>query len=494
VGDVTVKFIANDPQGNADTLSTLVRVMEPRLLSVDANSGANTSHLRLDATSANFAVFTPGVLDLYVYTLGRMCEIKAIAPLRRALAPGVYSGATRVDTAEPPIRWPTLLINGTAAPSNPDSGTFHVRKIAFGANGYLSQLWMTFDTGKGLDHATGEVRFGDVDTTLYLTAPADVYANPSTALSVEVRATQALGRPVTLTARDLPSGASLVDRGDGTGTLTWSSTSGPGTDTPITFVASDDQGHQDTCVTHVHVVVPATITTLRDPSDFGQTWAQSYATDGVHADIRLSASSGHGALLTVLSPGHYWLFTFRAPNDGLLVPQYYPGALGLFAYTPPAPLLDVENDYISCTAAAHGSFTILDAGYDAGGAITSLWATFRDSCDRNAVLTGELRYGTVHDQVTGVVDGDAPFGIRAIGPNPTAGVVQVRLGGRAPGSILVDLFDVAGRNVWRQELARPDGSGSTLTLEPPSSLAAGLYLVRLRSGTLRAERRIVLAR
>ncbi len=495
LGDVTVKFIANDPQGNADTLSTLVRVMEPRLLSVDASPGtANASQLRLDATNSNFVVFTPGVLDLFVYTLGRMCEVSAVGPFSRALTPGVYTGATRFATGYPASRWPAFSVTGTAAPSNPDSGTFHVRKIAFGANGYLSRLWMTFDTGKGSAHATGEVRFGDLDTTLYLTAPSDVYANPSTALSVDVRAIQAFGRPVTLTARGLPSGASLVDRGDGTGSLTWFSTSGPGTDNPITIIASDDQGRQDTCVTHVHVVVPATITTLRDPNDFGDSWAQSYGADAVHADFQLFTSSGHGATVMVQTPGHAWSFAFRAPNGGFLVPQYYSGALGLYSSVPSAPLLEVAHDYVTCMWAAHGTFTILDAAYDAGGAITSLWATFRDSCFSNGMLTGEVRYGSVHDQVTGVADGEAPFGIRAIGPNPTAGVLQVRLGGRAPGPILVEVFDVAGRNVWRQMLARPDGGGSTLTLEPPSSLAAGIYLVQLRSGTARAERRIVLAR
>jgi hypothetical protein len=495
LGDVPVTFIANDPLGNTDTLSTLLRVMEPRLLSVDTSPGTvDTSHLRLDATSANFVVFTPGVVDLYVYTLGGTCEVAAIAPFRRALTPGVYTGAIPVMTGDPPSRWPALSVTGTPGPSRPDSGTFHVRKLAFGANGYLSQLWMTFDTGKGFTHATGEVRFGDLDTTLYLTAPSDVYANPSTSLSINVRAIQALGRPVTLTARGLPSGASLVDQGDGTGLLTWPNTSGSGTDSPITIVASDGQGRQDTCVTHVHVVVPATITTTRDPNNFGDSWAQSYGTDGVHADFQLSTPSGHRASLTVRTPGHTWWFSFSAPDGGFLVPRYYPGALGLWSSVPSAPLLDVEHDYVSCTYGAHGSFTILDVGYDAGAAITSLWATFRDSCYWNGALTGEVRYGSVHDQVTAVVDGEAPFGIGAIGPNPTTGVLQVRLGGRAPGPILADLFDVAGRHVWRREFARPDRGGSTLTLEPPSSLAAGMYLIQLRSGMFRADRRIVLAR
>jgi hypothetical protein len=493
LGEVPVTFVANDPLGNTDTLSTLVRVMEPRLLSVDASPGTvNASHFRLDATNANFVVFTPGVVDLYVYKLDATCEVAAVAPFRRAVTPGVYTGATRTD--DPPSRWPAVLVAGTPGPSRPDSGTFHVRKIAFGANGYLSQLWMTFDMGKGFTHATGEIRFGDIDTTLYLTAPSDVYANPSTALSVDVRATQALGRPVALTARGLPSGASFVDQGDGTGLLNWPSTSGSGTDTPITLVANDDQGRQDTCVTHVHVVVPATMTTTRDPNASGYWWAQDDSADAVHADFQLSTPSGRRASLMVQTPAHSWRFLFSAPNGGFLVPGYYPGAGGIWSSLPSTPLLDVEHDYVSCTYEAHGTFTIFDVGYDAGGAITSLWATFRDSCYLDGALTGEVRYGSVHDQVTAVVAGEAPFGIGAVGPNPTAGVLQVRLGGRAPGPILVDLFDVAGRHVWRQVFARPDRGGSTLTLEPPSSLAAGMYLIQLRSGIARAERRIVLAR
>jgi hypothetical protein len=276
--------------------------------------------------------------------------------------------------------------------------------------------------------------------------------------------------------------------------LTWPNPSGSGTDTPVTIVARDDQGREDTCVTHVHVVVPATITTVRDPNDVGDSWAQNYGTDAVHADFQLSTPSGHRASLMVQTPGHAWSFSFSAPNGGLLIPQYYPGALGPWSSVPSAPLLDVAYDYVSCTYGAHGSFTILDVGYDAGGAIISLWATFRDSCYFNGTLTGEVRYGSVHDQVTAVTDGEAPFGVGAMGPNPTASVLQVRLGGRAPGPILVDLFDVAGRRVWRQVFARPDRGGSTLTLEPPSSLAAGMYLIQLQSGMVRAERRIVLAR
>ena len=68
-------------------------------------------------------------------------------------------------------------------------------------------------------------------------------------LTFEVKATDTDGESLTLTASDLPDGASFTDNGDGTGTFTWRPGINQAGDYSITFVATDGTGQGSATVT-----------------------------------------------------------------------------------------------------------------------------------------------------------------------------------------------------------------------------------------------------
>ena len=66
----------------------------------------------------------------------------------------------------------------------------------------------------------------------------------------------------------------------------------------------------------------------------------------------------------------------------------------------------------------------------------------------------------------------------AVGPNPTAGPLTLRLGGWAGETVTLDAFDALGRRVWAREVL-----GQQPVSVDASGWAPGLYLVRARTGT-----------
>lgn len=395
-GNQVATFVATDAAGKADTLSTVIRVMEPRLMVAQvegAVSGLSVPpYSRLDATNANFAVFSAGVVDLFVYGNARTWEFRVVAPYGRRVTPGVYEQADRADNWTLPHS-PGISVSCSGQTVNARAGAFHVRRIGFDAAGRLSQLWMTFDT-PGTPRTSGELRFGDPDTALYLAAPADLFVEPRAAVGFTVRATQVAGRAVRLSARGVPGGASFHDNGDGTGTFGWPSVPAAGTVTPVTVLASDDEGRQDSCVTYLHVVVPAEFSEAWEPTTtHGSAWLESFSTDATRSDFTLVPYLTSGAVVGTRSLAGEWQITLGAPADGRLVPGEYRGATTPDWSDGTTPVLRVCWNNAPCRG-EYGSFKVLAATYDSTGRITALHATFRDTCYPGAEqIFGTVRYG-----------------------------------------------------------------------------------------------------
>lgn len=395
-GNAFATFIGSDPSGNADTMTTLIRVMRPQRFVVDAAPShwvTVEGATRLDATNSNFEAPTPNEAYLVMYAVGRTWSLRATAPYARRMSPGVYvAGLQSFPSAE--SRTPTFRLGSRIQSTVADSVWFHVRKIAFDERGNLTQLWVPFDV-KDYDasHVKGELRFGDPDTTLYMEAPADVYVNQAGRVEYAVKAVHAFGRPVTLSARGLPGTATFVDDGSGTGHFSWSVNAPENSTFPVTVLASDGQGATDTCVTYVHVVVSATLQTVRESPEPEDPWATSTTTDATRSEFRLYRYMEHGAVIEVQEDTRNWSFYFAAPNDEPMVPRTYSGAVGIFEAYGPQPVLGILVYNRGCPFTTGSTFTVLDARYDADGHIAAFAATFRDTCDTRPALSGEIRYG-----------------------------------------------------------------------------------------------------
>jgi aminopeptidase N len=82
--------------------------------------------------------------------------------------------------------------------------------------------------------------------------------------------------------------------------------------------------------------------------------------------------------------------------------------------------------------------------------------------------------------------------VLGFGPNPTSGSIELQYSGGA-GATGFRVYDVAGREVMRQSLAA-SGPGVRVTTIDTSSLASGVYFLRIESAVDRVTRRFVLVR
>ena len=406
VGTTAATFISSEAVGHADTVRTMIRVLEPRLLRAEVGLGdyrAAAGSYRFDAAAGTHAL-SPTSLGLTYQFVGwdQAWDIQMGAPFARTLTPGRYAGAAYPGWVTPKMNSKlALTVNGLYCASSGQS--FHVRKIARAGNGAITKLWATFESYCQPSSIVGEVRFGEPDTTLYLTAPADLFADPAAPVGFTVVSTHAFARPVALTARGLPNGASFQDHGDGTGSFNWATPVVGGTDYAVTFLAGDDQGRQDSCVTVVHVVVPAMLETVSPQYEpIGRGLNTSFT--ATSAEFTLRPYLTNGAQIEVTTPLENWRLYFGAPLDQRLVPGEYTDAVGLWDVIGAHPVVYVMHNTYECRWGTLGRFTVLDASYGADGKIEHFWATFEQRCSSFApALTGAVKYGTAFGPVATLV-------------------------------------------------------------------------------------------
>jgi len=104
--------------------------------------------------------------------------------------------------------------------------------------------------------ATTHIHVNDVgggNTAPDVTAPATQSVNEGSQLTFTVTATDANGDHVTLTATNVPSGATFTDNGNNTGTFTWTPGSTQSGSYTVTFTGNDGHGGTDVATTVITV-------------------------------------------------------------------------------------------------------------------------------------------------------------------------------------------------------------------------------------------------
>jgi len=86
----------------------------------------------------------------------------------------------------------------------------------------------------------------------------------------------------------------------------------------------------------------------------------------------------------------------------------------------------------------------------------------------------------------------AQFGIRSLGSQPATLPLRVDFGLVRSGPVSIEMFDVTGRRVVQRDLGDLAMGDHSASLSAGSSIAAGLYVVRLRQGNITSTRRVVL--
>ncbi|HET8947474.1 MAG TPA: hypothetical protein VFQ07_10860 [Candidatus Polarisedimenticolia bacterium] len=172
------------------------------------------------------------------------------APSGQDLAPGRYDMPRYPDAGDPELRlYPTF---GSWCYGSP--GSFLVKQVQFDAAGGLQAFWADFETSCGSQNLTGEIRFNaDADTQVVLQAPTRATGVEGRALSLAVAGHDPAGNPAALEAIGVPSGASFLDQGDGTGTFSFTPVAGQAGRSWIQWIARTPDGATDSAWTLLDV-------------------------------------------------------------------------------------------------------------------------------------------------------------------------------------------------------------------------------------------------
>ena len=189
------------------------------------------------------------------------------APGNQYLTPGVYSGA---------VRWPFqtnqpgLSVYGDGRGCNTLTGSFEIKEIVYGpgpwgAEGSVVSFRATFEQHcEGWPAAArGEIRY-NATVPIQMTAPTSVSTLERQPISVPVSAVDTQGGHVTLSATGVPAGATFVDNGNNSGTLSWLPLEGQAGSYTVTFHGDNGAGNVESTFTTITVLAAPPIN-----DDFG---------------------------------------------------------------------------------------------------------------------------------------------------------------------------------------------------------------------------------
>ena len=161
---------------------------------------------------------------------------------------------------------------------------------------------------------------------------------------------------------------------------------------------------------------------------------------------------------------HWWHLDFSAPQDQLLIPGVYSGAVRYPFQPPDIAGLSVSGDGRGCNTLT-GNFEVLEVTYGTGDEVVAFRATFEQHCEGAApALRGEIRFNaTVPIELT------APTDVAVIeGSNLSFQVTAVAIGG----SVVLSGIDVPPRASF------VDNGNNTGTFNwTPAAGQAGQYVI-----------------
>ncbi|HEX4823293.1 MAG TPA: Ig domain-containing protein [Candidatus Polarisedimenticolaceae bacterium] len=258
-GKYDVSFRADNGAGDIDETTTRIEVLGTTSLYIESEPGDPAGEGRLAFFNAGDGRYTTeknsragiDTLFLYLPDYSQSWQLQFGAPFSVPLGVGTYAGATMFPAQDPSM--PGLLARGDHYCSTVD-GSFDVKQIQYGPVTDIASFWTTFE--QHCDGATaalhGELRI-NADVPLLVTAPEMSSVAEDRALSVDVRAHHKGADPVSLSASDLPPGASFTDNGDDTGTLSWTPSVGQIGRYTVRLAAQDALGDVDRSLTRIQV-------------------------------------------------------------------------------------------------------------------------------------------------------------------------------------------------------------------------------------------------
>jgi len=217
VGAYTVTFSAQNGQGCTSTMTTVVIVLPAAAGGLVINPITNVTVPECGTASVNVNATGP--------TSGTLTLTAAGLPSFIILNNPTTSSGTG-----------TLSTTLTVSPTSGKAGTYPIT--------------LTLSDGT---NTTTQTFLVTVTSAATVNAPTTRLVDEGQALTFNVNATSTSGGTFTLTANNLPSGATFTDQGNNSGTFTWTPSSTQSGTYAITFVAHTPQGCTATATTIVTV-------------------------------------------------------------------------------------------------------------------------------------------------------------------------------------------------------------------------------------------------
>jgi Putative Ig domain/Bacterial Ig domain/FlgD Ig-like domain len=263
-------------------------------------------------------------------------------------ASGLPSGATFTDNG-----------NNTASfswtPGSTQSGTYTVTFTGNDGHGGVTSTTTVFTV---IDVGGGGNQAPNVSVT------PSVSVNEGANLTLTVTATDANGDHVTLSASGMPSGATFVDNGNNTGTLSWTpGFSQSGTYT-ITFTGNDGHGGVDTATSVVTVV---NVSGGGNVSPDVTAPGSRTVSEGSFLTFTVSASDANGDDVTLTATGLPSGATFVDNDNNTGTFRWTPGSSQSGTYA----VVFTGNDGHGGIDAATTVITVLDSGSGGSGNATA---------------------------------------------------------------------------------------------------------------------------
>ena len=262
------------------------------LLGAAVRSDGGVTSLRLDSQpgdpflGGHLFVFTPSdgtfvgsqsfsnsvSVNFHTPSYERWFYLNFAAPQGQHLSAGTYTGAMRFSG--PGVAG--LDISGDGVGCNTTTGQFEVKQADYGDGNELISFWAVFEQhcDGAVPALLGEIRF-NANVPVVVTAPTAVSRTEGQIVGFTVMATESSNQRVTLTATNLPSGASFVDNGNNTGTFAWTPAPGQAGVYAVGFHGMNGVGASDNAATRILITLSnddftnaAVITTLPYASSF----------------------------------------------------------------------------------------------------------------------------------------------------------------------------------------------------------------------------------
>lgn len=143
-----------------------------------------------------------------------------------------------------------------------------------------------------------------------------------------------------------------------------------------------------------------------DPGDFvGQ--GKKYLYTDTNSVFRFSKYHPNGIILNVTTADDWWILTLLAPNNAILQPGSYNGAMRGAFKDADKPGLDFSGNGRGCNQLT-GRFDIFEISYDSQGVVNGINVSFEQHCEgATPALRGQLSYNLV-----------PPMGIASFGVSP----------------------------------------------------------------------------